>query len=64
MYPCLPTESPVPETFESNLVNFEFWLNLTGNLPENREVKNLLNKLSNKMSKKNQIRCAPISVFI
>ena len=25
-----------PETFESNLVNFEFWLNLTGNLTENR----------------------------
>ena len=26
----------VPETFESYLVNFEFWLNLTGNLSENR----------------------------
>ena len=28
--------TPVPETFESYLVNFEFWLNLTGNLTENR----------------------------
>ena len=26
----------MPETFESNMVNFEFWLNLTGNLTKNR----------------------------
>ena len=26
----------MPETFESNLVNFELWLNLTGKLTENR----------------------------
>ena len=37
----------VPETFKSNLVNFEFWLDLTGNLTEFERILNFYNLILN-----------------